>query len=101
MRDPRVYRQIVVYSGVLGVLVVVALGRGGDSRGGEAQAAVERHGARAAKSVTIAWGGDVTLGSAYGLPPEAGWDLLAPLARVLKGADVAAVNYEGTFGVGG
>ena len=51
--------------------------------------------------VTIAWGGDLTLGSSYGLPPARGWPQLAPVARVLRSADLAAVNYEGTFGSGG
>ena len=51
--------------------------------------------------VTIAWGGDLTLGSSYGLPPARGWPQLAPVARVLRSADLAAANYEGTFGSGG
>jgi Bacterial capsule synthesis protein PGA_cap len=55
----------------------------------------------AARGVTIAWGGDVTLGSSYGLPPQHGWPQLAPVKGVLRAADVAAVNYEGTFGSGG
>jgi hypothetical protein len=51
--------------------------------------------------IRIVWGGDLTLGSALGQPPRAGWPLLAPLASTLIAADVAAVNYEGTFGPGG
>jgi poly-gamma-glutamate capsule biosynthesis protein CapA/YwtB (metallophosphatase superfamily) len=47
------------------------------------------------------WGGDTTLGSSYGLPPQRGWPQLAAVARVLGRADVAAVNLEGTFGSGG
>jgi poly-gamma-glutamate capsule biosynthesis protein CapA/YwtB (metallophosphatase superfamily) len=54
-----------------------------------------------AAAVTIAWGGDVTLGSSYGQPPARGWPQLAPVARVLRSADLAAVNYEGTFAPGG
>jgi hypothetical protein len=54
-----------------------------------------------ADAVTIAWGGDVTLGSSYGRPPAQGWPQLAPVARVLRSADLAAVNYEGTFAPGG
>ena len=30
----------------------------------------------AAAAVTIAWGGDVTLGSSHGLPPARGWPQL-------------------------
>jgi hypothetical protein len=55
----------------------------------------------AAGAVTIAWGGDVTLGSSYGQPPARGWPQLAPVAGVLRSADLAAVNYEGTFAPGG
>src|ERR687891_2509704 len=55
----------------------------------------------AAGAVTIAWGGDVTLGSSYGQPPARGWPQLAPVAPVLRSADLAAVNYEGTFAPGG
>jgi hypothetical protein len=56
---------------------------------------------RAAKPVSIAWGGDLTLGSSYGNPPDAGRPLLAAGTKVLKAANIAAVNYEGTFGPGG
>jgi hypothetical protein len=55
----------------------------------------------AAADVTITWGGDLTLGSSYGQPPARGWPQLAPVARVLRSADLAAVNYEGTFAPGG
>jgi Bacterial capsule synthesis protein PGA_cap len=55
----------------------------------------------AAANVTITWGGDLTLGSSYGHPPARGWPQLAPVAGVLRSADLAAVNYEGTFAPGG
>jgi poly-gamma-glutamate capsule biosynthesis protein CapA/YwtB (metallophosphatase superfamily) len=61
-----------------------------------APAAVSAKGA-----VSLVWGGDVTLGSRYGLPPDRGWPQLAAVAPVLRGSDLAAVNYEGTFGSGG
>jgi poly-gamma-glutamate capsule biosynthesis protein CapA/YwtB (metallophosphatase superfamily) len=57
--------------------------------------------APSAEAVTIAWGGDVTLGSSYGNPPARGWPQLAPVAPALRAADLAAVNYEGTFAPGG
>lgn len=53
------------------------------------------------RPITIAWGGDTTLGSSHGLPPQRGWAALAPIARVLRAADLTAVNAEGTFSVGG
>jgi hypothetical protein len=51
--------------------------------------------------VSLTWGGDVTLGSSYGRPPRAGWPQLAPIAGVLRAADLTVVNYEGTFAPGG
>ena len=53
------------------------------------------------KPVSIAWGGDLTLGSSYGNPPNGGRALLAAGTSVLKRANIGAVNYEGTFGPGG
>ncbi|HEX4691761.1 MAG TPA: CapA family protein [Solirubrobacteraceae bacterium] len=57
--------------------------------------------ARRVSGVSIVWGGDVTLGSSYGRPPNRGRPQLASLTGALRRADVAAVNYEGTFGSGG
>jgi hypothetical protein len=51
-----------------------------------------------AAPITFAWGGDVTLGSDYGHPPQRGWPQLAPIAGLLRQPDVTAVNYEGTLG---
>ena len=68
---------------------------GGDEGGGTRQPEAQ------ARMITIVWGGDVTLGSALGQPPRAGRPLLAPLASTMRAADLAAVNYEGTFGSGG
>src|SRR4051812_26424455 len=53
------------------------------------------------RPITLVWGGDVTLGSQYGQPRASGRPLLERVAPVLRRADVAAVNYEGTFGSGG
>jgi hypothetical protein len=52
-------------------------------------------------AVSIAWGGDVTLGSSYGVPPGRGRVELATPAEALRAASIGAVNYEGTFGPGG
>jgi hypothetical protein len=57
--------------------------------------------APAAPALTITWGGDLTLGSAHGDPPDRGWPQLAPVAGVLRASDLAALNYEGTFAPGG
>jgi hypothetical protein len=53
------------------------------------------------ESFTVAWGGDVTPGSSYGLPPARGTAMLAAVSETLRGADIAAVNLEGTLGHGG
>lgn len=53
------------------------------------------------RPVTIAWGGDTTLGSSFGLPPRDGFAVLADVAPVLGAADISAVNSEGTFATGG
>jgi hypothetical protein len=54
-----------------------------------------------AAGLSIVWGGDVTLGSSYGRPPDRGWPQLAGIAGTLRRAGLAAVNLEGTFGSGG
>ncbi|MCW3039517.1 MAG: CapA family protein [Solirubrobacterales bacterium] len=64
------------------------------------------HGAQAAprppgRPVTMAWGGDTTLGSSFGLPPQDGFAVLQDVAPVLGAADLSAVNSEGTFATGG
>jgi poly-gamma-glutamate capsule biosynthesis protein CapA/YwtB (metallophosphatase superfamily) len=53
------------------------------------------------QTFTLAWGGDVTPGSAYGEPPAAGATMLAAIADQLRSADIATVNLEGTLGLGG
>jgi poly-gamma-glutamate capsule biosynthesis protein CapA/YwtB (metallophosphatase superfamily) len=53
------------------------------------------------RALTLAWGGDVTLGSAYGLPPDGARTLLGAVREQLRGAGLAAVNLEGTLGTGG
>jgi hypothetical protein len=55
----------------------------------------------AAGPVSIVWGGDVTLGSSYGMPPDRGRPQLTWVAGTLARADIGAVNYEGTFAPGG
>jgi hypothetical protein len=100
VRDPRVYGQIVAYTVVLAVIVALGVSRG-EPAAALGEPAVAHKRAAESRPLTIAWGGDVTLGSAYGQPPAAGWGLLAPLARTLRAADVAAVNYEGTLGASG
>jgi hypothetical protein len=53
------------------------------------------------RPVTIAWGGDTTLGSSFGLPPQDGYAVLRDVAPLLGAADISAVNSEGTYATGG
>jgi len=53
------------------------------------------------QTFTLAWGGDVTLGSDYGRPPAHARGMLAGVAAALRGVDVATLNLEGTLGHGG
>src|SRR5690349_7011713 len=100
VRDPRVYGQIVVYTIALVAILLVGF-RGGSTASGEVKGQGTDASGKRSRALTLAWGGDVTLGSSYGQPPAAGWGLLSPVARVLRAADVAAVNYEGVLGAGG
>ena len=80
-----------------GAAVLVAFAIAGPDRETDPAAAARPAG----RPVTIAWGGDTTLGSSHGLPPRHGFAALAPVARLLRAADLSAVNSEGTFATGG
>src|SRR5688572_16343662 len=51
--------------------------------------------------LSIAWAGDITLGSRYGLPPDDGRSLFQDVRRNVASADLAIGNLEGTLSVGG
>src|SRR3954471_19959698 len=86
----------------LGLLVAASLASSGagESPGSEEAVAADAP-KRTPQPVSIAWGGDLTLGSSYGNPPNGGRALLAAGRAGLGGANIGAVNYEGTFGPGG
>jgi hypothetical protein len=85
----------------LGVSVVVAVlvTRGGE-QGSEADAAVGFK-LPPGQALTVIWGGDVTLGSSYGQPPNQARGMLAGVAATMRKADLTTVNLEGTLGSGG
>jgi hypothetical protein len=89
----------LVTMAILAAAGVVCLARSGASTTTTAVAVAETSEEQA--PVSIAWGGDVTLGSSYGLPPDRGRVELAAPAPTLRNASIGAVNYEGTFGPGG
>jgi poly-gamma-glutamate capsule biosynthesis protein CapA/YwtB (metallophosphatase superfamily) len=66
--------------------------------GGEAATA---RAAEPPKRLTLAWAGDTTLGSRYGLPAHHGWQVLRRAAPALRAADLTALNYEGTLATTG
>jgi hypothetical protein len=86
----------------VGVVLLTALGGGDRSSAGEG-APVPRTAAALppGRTLTVVWGGDVTLGSAFGLPPDRARGLLTGVRSALRRADIAAVNLEGTLGQGG
>ncbi len=97
-----------VWASVLGVLAVgvfvLALRPPGP---GEATATAARSapgaagGAAGARTLTIGWVGDITPGSRYGLPGDAGRALFARVRARLREPDLMTGNLEGTFSTGG
>jgi hypothetical protein len=57
--------------------------------------------AAAATRISIAWVGDITPGSSYGLPPDGGRPLFASVRSWLRAPDLTFGNLEGTLSVGG
>jgi poly-gamma-glutamate capsule biosynthesis protein CapA/YwtB (metallophosphatase superfamily) len=55
----------------------------------------------AARTVTLQWVGDIAFNTATGLPPGGLRAALAPVSRLLHGADLTMGNLEGTLSVGG
>jgi len=92
---------------VLWAAVALAAGTAGavigarGERGGDEAAAADTATLPPGRPLTLVWGGDLTLGSSYGLPPGNARGLLAAVAPTMRRADVTAVNLEGTLGAGG
>jgi Bacterial capsule synthesis protein PGA_cap len=102
-RDPLAHqrRNRLLAGGVLvlSICAIVAIVRqAGDA--GTADAA-RAQALPSGQPFTLTWGGDLTPGSSYGLPPGEGRSLLAAVRRRMRRADLATLNLEGTFGVGG
>jgi hypothetical protein len=84
----------VALAAVVGILASVS-GAGGAPAKRRAAAAPPRG------PVTIAWVGDITPGSAMGVPPGDGRVQFAHVRRFLRSADLAFGNLEGTYSTGG
>jgi len=86
-------------SAVVGIVASVAGAGAGAGSGG---AATKRRAPAPPRGpVTIAWVGDITPGSAMGLPPGDGRVQFARVRRFLRSADLAFGNLEGTYSTGG
>jgi hypothetical protein len=98
---PRSHRLPTLAALALAVLALAAGLLSGSGSGDAVAESATPTPTPAGQPITVTWGGDVTLGSSYGQPPDAGWPQLAPVSKLLLAADLATVNYEGTFGSGG
>jgi hypothetical protein len=87
---------VAVCAGTVSALVIT----NADEHGGAADAAMAAK-LPPGQPLTVIWGGDVTLGSRYGLPPDRARGMLAGVAETMRGADLTTVNLEGTLGSGG
>jgi hypothetical protein len=85
---------------VLSVCATIAVVRHGGAAGA-ADSARPPAALPPGQAFTLTWGGDLTPGSRYGLPPRGGRSLLVAVRRRMRRADLATLNLEGTFGVGG
>ncbi|MFL5846721.1 MAG: CapA family protein [Solirubrobacteraceae bacterium] len=54
-----------------------------------------------ASTLTLSWVGDITPGSAYGLPPDNGGQMFLAVKDLIGSADLAIGNLEGTLSAGG
>lgn len=87
----------VVLAAVVGILASVS--GAGDAR--SAPAKPRPPAAPPRGPVTIAWVGDITPGSAMGVPPGDGRVQFTHVRRFLRSADLAFGNLEGTYSTGG
>ena len=101
MRVARPVRLLLVVAALAAAVTgTVAGARHGDGPAA-ARAQVPHGDLPPGRALTLVWGGDVTLGSAYGMPPHRAVGMLAHVRAPLRRADVAAVNLEGTLSAGG
>jgi hypothetical protein len=93
-------RRRAVAAGALALAAISVVGAvvsvGGGAERVAAQAAAPRPG-----PITIEWVGDITPGSAMGVPPGDGGVQFAGVRRRLRAADLTFGNLEGTYSVGG
>ena len=53
------------------------------------------------RPITVAFAGDITPGSQYGLPPDRARSMFGEVRDEIRAADIAIGNLEGTLGIGG
>src|SRR5204862_874294 len=95
-------RRRAVAVGSLALALGAVVGIVASVAGGGGVATKRRAAAPAPRGpVTIAWVGDITPGSAMGVPPGDGRVQFAHVRRFLRSADLAFGNLEGTYSTGG
>ncbi|MBA3301385.1 MAG: CapA family protein [Thermoleophilaceae bacterium] len=94
-----------VAGGWLAALVVVAsvlVAEGGPDTASAALPAPAPEGSPPrGREISIAWAGDITPGSSYGVPPDGGRAQFEQARDSIRRADLAIGNLEGTFSTGG
>jgi hypothetical protein len=92
---------VILAPAIAVVAIVLAPAPGVGEEAASAQAAARPGRAAPAKTLTIGWVGDVTLGSRYGLPAGGGRALFHRVRTALREPDLMLANLEGTLSVGG
>jgi Bacterial capsule synthesis protein PGA_cap len=104
-RVTRLGAFLAALAAVLAILSSLDLASDRPSNASAWRPAVSRVGANApseaAREISIAWAGDVTPGSRYGIPPNGGRAQFTGVRGPLRRVDLALGNLEGTFSVGG
>jgi hypothetical protein len=101
------FRELTANTNIAAVAVAVTAGlvshdgRASSLRDGQRPHAEKRVRAPQPQSVSLAWVGDISLSSHYGLPPSGGRSLLRDVKRYLRSSDLTIGNLEGTLGSGG
>lgn len=90
---------------IAALLVTVPILIASDGAGPEAAYAgpseSQRDSPAAAREISIAWAGDITPGSSFGVPSAGGRAQFAAVRAQISRADLAIGNLEGTFSTGG
>ena len=93
--------RVLAVTWALAAVVIVPQLLPGSGRAAEPPPAAAQQPRAAERELVVAWVGDITPGSRYGLPPEAGRSLFAHVRPLLRRPDLTIGNLEGTLSTGG